>query len=112
MAKSDDETRSVLWFLSGAMIGAGIALLFAPQSGRQTRRDIVRMGKFARDKAEEIRLELRHSLTELADDISDKVQQQIDRGKEWTDKAAEQVHDAVEEGKRRLRQELDRILPS
>ncbi len=112
MAKVNEETRNVLWFVSGAMIGAGIALLFAPQSGRQTRRDIVRMGKTARNKAEEMRLQLRHSLIELADDISDKVQQQIDRGKELSDRAVEQVQGAVDAGKKLVRQELEKILPS
>ncbi len=112
MAKVNEETRRILWFVSGAMIGAGIALIFAPQSGRQTRRDLVRMGKIAKNKAEEMRLQLRHSLIELADDISDKVQQQIDRGKELTDKAVEQVQGAVDAGKRVVRQELDKILPA
>jgi gas vesicle protein len=112
MTKGNQETESVLWFVSGAMIGAGIALLFAPQSGRQTRRDIVRMGRTARSKAEEMRLQMRHSLIELADDISAQVQQRIDRGMEWTEKAAEKVQGAVEAGKRTVRQELDKILPS
>ena len=112
MEMVNEKTRSVLWFVSGAMIGAGIALLFAPQSGRQTRRDLVRMGKIARSKAEDMRLQLRHSLIELADDISDKVQLQIDRGKELTDKAVEQVQGAVDAGKKLVRQELDKILPS
>jgi gas vesicle protein len=112
MTKGNQEIENVLWFVSGALIGAGIALLFAPQSGRQTRRDIVRVGRIARSKAEEMRLRMRHSLMELADDISEKVQQQIDSGTEWTEKAAEKVQGAVEAGKRIVRQELDRILPS
>jgi len=112
MTKGNEEMKSVLWFVSGAMIGAGIALLLAPQSGRQTRRGIVRMGRIARSRAEEMRLQMRHSLMELADDISNKVQQQIDRGQEWTENAAEQVQGAVEAGKRIVRQELDKILPS
>ena len=112
MSKANQEIKSVLWFVSGAMIGAGIALLFAPQSGRQTRRDLARAGRIAKNKAEELRLQLHHSLMELADDISDKVQEQIDRGKEWTDRAADQVQGAVEAAKRIVRQELDRILPS
>ena len=112
MAKGNQETKSVLWFVSGAMIGAGIALLFAPQSGRQTRRDIVRMGRIAGSKAEEMRLQMRDSLMEMADDISDQLQQQIDHGMEWTERAAEKVQGAVDAGKRIVRQELNKILPS
>ena len=112
MTKGNEAAKSALWFVSGAAVGAGIALLLAPQSGRQTRRDIVRIGRIAGHKAEEMRLQMRHALMELADDISDRVQQQIDRGIEWSGKTAEQVEDAVEVGKRIVRQELDKILPS
>ena len=31
--------------VAGGIIGAGVALLFAPQSGERTRKDLVRLGK-------------------------------------------------------------------
>jgi gas vesicle protein len=36
-------------FLAGATVGGVVALLFAPQSGRQTRQRILEMGDDARD---------------------------------------------------------------
>lgn len=39
--------------LIGALIGAGLALLFAPQSGQETRRLIRRKAKHLADDAEE-----------------------------------------------------------
>ncbi len=35
---ADDNTgEKVIWFLAGVTVGAGIGLLFAPKSGRETR---------------------------------------------------------------------------
>jgi gas vesicle protein len=45
-------------FLSGAAIGAGLALLFAPQSGKETRRQIKdfseKLGSEVKDNVEKI----------------------------------------------------------
>jgi len=36
---------SILWFVAGAAIGTGMALLYAPKSGRETRRMITRQAE-------------------------------------------------------------------
>jgi gas vesicle protein len=43
-------TERVMWLLIGAAVGAGVALLYAPQSGEKTRRLITRKAEDARDK--------------------------------------------------------------
>ena len=43
-----------LWLVAGAVVGAGLALLLAPQSGKATRRDIARLTKKAGRSAEVI----------------------------------------------------------
>jgi gas vesicle protein len=40
-------------FTIGALIGAGVALLYAPQSGEETRKLLAKKGEDLRDKAEE-----------------------------------------------------------
>jgi len=40
-------------FAVGALIGAGIALLYAPQSGKETRKLLVKKGKILRAKAQD-----------------------------------------------------------
>jgi len=53
----DEDTQQVLSFLTGvalgALIGAGAALLLAPQSGRRTRRHIVRVAEDFSESARE-----------------------------------------------------------
>lgn len=40
MAEHSENTSRFVWFVAGAAIGAAIALLYAPASGRETRRKI------------------------------------------------------------------------
>jgi gas vesicle protein len=84
MAK-DDSGNTILWFLTGAAVGAAIALLYAPASGREAR-------KFIRKKAEEGR--------ETLDDAGKEI---VDRGRDYYKKGlkiAEEAGDLLERGKK------------
>ncbi|MBI3448754.1 MAG: YtxH domain-containing protein [Acidobacteria bacterium] len=54
---SDDRGHSeltlALVFLAGALVGAGVALLVAPQSGAETREKVADWAKRAQEKARE-----------------------------------------------------------
>jgi len=69
-----DQDPQVFTFVSGlllgAVIGAGIALLAAPQSGRRTRRRIRKVAGELRDTASD-------RWDELADDVKGKVDDAI-----------------------------------
>ncbi len=86
---------TVFTFLTGAAIGAGLALLFAPQTGEETRKKI----KDISDK--------------LADDAKDnyekitrEAQKAIDSVKTTSDKAVEQVKTFIDSAKEGFKQEL------
>jgi gas vesicle protein len=56
LEENDYETSSGSWLLSfvlGGLIGAAVALLMAPKSGRQTREQIKDMAQDAKEKAED-----------------------------------------------------------
>jgi gas vesicle protein len=54
MSEAKSPQRSGLTiFAVGALIGAGVALLYAPQSGKETRKLLARKGKLLRDKAQD-----------------------------------------------------------
>jgi gas vesicle protein len=47
-------STALVAFAGGALVGAGLALLFAPQSGRKTRRQIGGMAEDAEDYAQDL----------------------------------------------------------
>lgn len=54
MANEDRGTTGVLLFLTGAVAGATLGLLFAPRSGKETREKLGDWLKDRREKGEEL----------------------------------------------------------
>jgi gas vesicle protein len=73
--------------MTGALVGATVALLFAPKTGAQTRKDI---RKFSRKTMDRL------------DDLQDDVRSQISDGYEHALEAFETVKEFVENGRERL----------
>jgi gas vesicle protein len=74
----DQDNLNVVWFIAGAAIGASLALLFAPQSGEETR-------SFIRKKAERGR----EFIDERGRDLADRGRDLFERGRKIADEAAE-----------------------
>jgi gas vesicle protein len=75
-------------FVLGGMIGAGVALLLAPQSGADTRR-----------KMEELADDLKEKAADYASTTKEKVVSTVDKAKELYEEKKEAVSAAVEAGK-------------
>lgn len=71
-----DVSRDVLLVVGGALIGAAVALLYAPQTGDRTRKQIARKIDDARDQAREYGEEL----LDKVDDLKHQVSKQIEAG--------------------------------
>jgi len=87
MASEDTSSRAV-WFLAGAAVGAAIALLFAPASGRETREYLSRKTGEGRDA------------------LADAGRELLERGREYYEKGkklAEEAGDLFEQGKKLVR---------
>jgi gas vesicle protein len=95
MARSyDDDDRVVierrsgstlLALLAGMAIGAGMALLFAPQSGDEARQILRRKARRVRRVASEYANDLRDRTTDLRDRASHLVDEATARGRELVD---------------------------
>ncbi len=77
MADQEDGGR-LSWFLAGAIVGAAVALLYAPKSGKEPRRYISKKS----DEGKE-------ALTDASKDVMEKGREFYDKGKQIADDAAE-----------------------
>ena len=84
MSEEESSQRSSFTiFAVGALIGAGIALLYAPQSGKETRKLLVKKAKQLRDKAQDT---VENAQEFIKDRKADLVAA-VDSGKETVDHA-------------------------
>ncbi len=105
MEPRNRKLQTVGTILIGGAVGAGIALLFAPQSGRRTRRDLRHLGEKAINKSTAIGMDVRHSFDHLIDGVSDKFRD----GMHWTRKAGREMQNAIGSGKSYLHERLSNI---
>jgi gas vesicle protein len=66
----DNSTR-IVWFIAGAAMGASIALLYAPQSGRDTRRFIKKRARAGTEAVADASRDLYEKGRKMADDAAD-----------------------------------------
>jgi gas vesicle protein len=98
--------------LAGAFLGAGIALLFAPQSGRKTRRDIRHFAEKVGNKADAARLELKHSIDGIIGDAEEKLRDGLTRGVDWTETRVADLRKSLESVRKTIAGEIDKIQSS
>jgi len=103
------KTGAVGFFLTGAMVGAAVALLYAPKSGAQVRRDVRKFSKRTVERLDDLQEDIREQVTDWVDDISCTVKDGLAAGKTFSAEKYEQVLDVfdnakkvVDEGKNRL----------
>ncbi len=76
-----------LSFLLGGVVGAGLAMLLTPQSGRETRQKI----------------------REFADDVKDRVSTTMDKGREYYDERKSVITSAIDAGREAYEKEKERL---
>jgi gas vesicle protein len=91
-------------FILGAMVGAGLALLFAPQSGEETQRDIKDRALRLRDAAEERIKEAQKQLEEKIESARLEMNERVDQIKDAVDAGRQAALEARHELERKLDQ--------
>ena len=102
----------ILAFLVGGVIGAGVALLFAPASGEETRRKIRETGEDVKRKTEEFVTESRERIGELVDDGRVRIGELVDTGRDSLTSLSASLRNLVDEGKRAYRQRRSELTAS
>ena len=93
---SDEATagEKALYLFLGAAIGAGIALLFAPRSGVETRKMIANKAREGAD-----------IISNRTKAVAGKTSEFVERGKEVLQQQRDQLAAAIEAGKQAYREE-------
>ncbi len=106
-----DDTKTIAGaFLLGGLIGAGIALLYAPKAGRETRRDISKAARRVKRDALELVEDTIQSVDEFAGTVKDMASDIIDRGVELSDGAKKEVVKSLEYGQKIIEKQKKRII--
>ncbi|MDH4233133.1 MAG: YtxH domain-containing protein [Nitrospirota bacterium] len=91
----------LLSFLLGGVVGAGLALLFAPQSGRETRQKIREMADDVKEKT-----------SDYVHEAKGKVSSLVEEGKGYYDEKKSILKSAVEAGKEAYEKEKEKYAKS
>jgi gas vesicle protein len=75
------NSNKFAWFLAGAALGATAALLYAPQSGEETRRYIGKQARRGRRRVMTVSRDLYERGREMAEDAAEAVEEGIDRAR-------------------------------
>jgi gas vesicle protein len=91
-------------FVWGMLLGAAAALLFAPKSGRETRRELTDSMYRLRDQAEEKVREVQHTVTDTVEDVRRQFEEGIDTARRAVESGKEAARASREEMERQVRQ--------
>ncbi len=94
MSDSSDRGSKFLYFVIGGGVGAIIALLFAPRSGKETRELIAQKAS-----------EGKEYLSSTARTVQEKASEVLDQTKETLSQKKSQISAAIEAGKQAYRDE-------
>ena len=89
----------ILAFFVGGLVGAGVALLLAPQAGKETREKIKKLTEDAKEKADQ-----------YAEEVKGKVTSTVEKGKEVVGEKKSLVTAAIEAGKEAYQKEKERLV--
>jgi gas vesicle protein len=100
---------SLLLFLAGGLVGAGVALLYAPLSGEETRQHIRIQAERARRKTRDLAENIKENIASLIDEVKETTDKIIEEGKELTKEKKAELLAAIEAGKKAMEEEREKI---
>lgn len=107
--KWNRATAGALLVLAGAAVGATVALLFAPQSGAKTRRDIARHAKKARGKVEDLAGDLSETISGMVESIGESTRSIVEKGKDLAEDKKKAILTVVDEGIAKLEEQRAKL---
>ncbi|HXC92747.1 MAG TPA: YtxH domain-containing protein [Geobacteraceae bacterium] len=112
MSECDIRKNAVvggIMLVAGGLLGAAVALLYAPQSGKQTRRDLSRYRRKLSKQAEDIVDDFAGNVHGMMDSIGEKAEDILDKGKDLAHEAKVELVKILDEGQARLEKQKERL---
>ena len=107
----EDDIKTVAGaFLLGGLIGAGIALLYAPKAGRETRKDISRAARNIKRDTVELVEDTIQSIDEFVEEVKERASDIIECGVELSETAKKDVVKSLEYGQKIIEKQRKRII--
>ncbi|MBI4684081.1 MAG: YtxH domain-containing protein [Nitrospirae bacterium] len=110
MDDKGEGKKVALALLIGGLIGAGIALLYAPQSGRETRKDITKTAKKMKKRSLEMVDDTIDHIKDFADNVKDITSDIVEQGAELSESAKKEIVSAFEYSQKVLAKQRDRLI--
>jgi gas vesicle protein len=89
----------ILAFFVGGLVGAGVALLLAPQPGKETRQKIKEMADDVKEKA-----------AQFTEQVKGKATSTVEKGKEIFEQKKSIITTAIEAGKEAYEKEKEKLV--
>jgi gas vesicle protein len=112
MSYWDEENAvgvSCISFIVGSVLGASIALLYAPQSGEVTRQEMREKTERTIIKAHRLEEELKCTISQLIGNVKLKASQLIEEGKDIAEDKKAEILAAIDAGKKALEKERSKL---
>jgi gas vesicle protein len=105
----DDTTKIGAAILIGGMIGAAIAVLYAPQSGRKTRKDITRVARRGKNYTVDLIEDTIDDVSDLVDDLKKQAADILEQGVDLSDKTKKEIVSALEQGQKAIERQRQKF---
>lgn len=96
-------------FLLGGLVGAGLALILAPQSGRETREKIKNLSGDLKEKGEALAREMKEKTVRSYEEGKESLTHAIEHGKETVQETKGIIAAAYEAGKEAMDKERKKL---
>lgn len=106
----NDSAKIAGAFLLGGLVGAFVALLYAPKTGKETRREISKVAKNVKRSTTEFVEDTVDTIHDFVDDVKDRATYIVDKGTDLTDSAKKEIIHSIEYGQKVIEKQKDRIV--
>lgn len=110
MADKDSRVAAgAMMLIAGGIIGAALAVLYTPQSGGKTRRQITRYARKVRNEAEEMIRDAAESINESVEELSEKTSDLVAHGGDVAEDWRHYLLDAIDRGQKGLEKQRKKL---